>query len=75
MNTKVWNVMYAPGNTERVVGDGENPQTRNSALAAAAIVEKNGWRVWVEHSTTGERLFESANEKANREAVEAASRI
>lgn len=68
MSTKVWNVMYVLGNTARIVGDAGNPQARQSALHLAAVVDKNGWRVWVEHHKTGKRLFESDREKAHREA-------
>lgn len=49
MTKKVWNLMYALGNTERIASDAGNPQSRQSALAGASVIEKNGWRVWVEH--------------------------
>lgn len=68
MSIKVWNVMYALGNTGRIVGDAGNPHARRSALEGAAVVDKNGWRVWVEHHETGKRIFESAREQAHREA-------
>ncbi|AZG12044.1 MULTISPECIES: hypothetical protein [Cupriavidus] len=68
MSTKVWNVMYMLGNTARIVGDAGNPQARKSALHVAAVIDKNGWRVWVEHHKTGKRLFESEREKTHREA-------
>lgn len=71
MSTKVWNLMYALGNTDRVVGDAGNPQARKSALEGAAVIDKNGWRVWVEHHTTGKRLYESERERAHREATTA----
>jgi len=71
MSTKVWNLMYALGNTDRVVGDAGNPQARRSALEGAAVIDKNGWRVWVEHHETGKRIFESEREKAHREATPA----
>lgn len=67
--TKVWNLMYALGNTERVVGDASNPQARASALEGAKKIEQNGWRVWVSHHETGERIFESEREKAYHLAV------
>ncbi len=59
MSTKVWNLMYRLGNTTRVMGDSGNPQTRKSALEGAAVVEKNGWPVWVEHYRTAKKIFES----------------
>ena len=68
MTTKVWNLMYALGNTERVMGDAGNPKTRKSALEGAAVIEKIGWRVWVEHHTSAKRIFESAREKDYRAA-------
>lgn len=70
MTTKVWNLMYALGNTGRVIGDAGNPQRRKSALEGAAVIEKNGWRVWVEHNATSKRIFESARESEHREAAE-----
>lgn len=66
VTTKVWNLMYALGNTDRIVGDSENPQSRKSALEGAAVIEKNGWRVWVEHQSTGKRILESAREIEHR---------
>ncbi|MFK4705929.1 hypothetical protein ABIC83_002768 [Roseateles asaccharophilus] len=66
MTTKVWNLMYALGSTARVVGDADNPQSRASALKGASVIEKNGWRVWVEHHKTGKRIHESALEIAHR---------
>ena len=71
MTTKVWNLMYALGNTERIMGDAENPQSRKSALEGAAVIEKNGWRVWVEHHTTAKRIHEGTYEIAHRKAAEA----
>ncbi|WP_432263348.1 hypothetical protein [Cupriavidus sp. TMH.W2] len=71
MTTKVWNLMYAVGNTGWIVGDASNPQQRKSALEGASVIDKNGWRVWVEHHKTGERLYESEREKAHREATPA----
>lgn len=68
MTTKVWNLMYALGNTNKVVGDSDNPQSRKSALEGAATIDKNGWRVWIEHHKTGVRIFESDREKTHRES-------
>jgi hypothetical protein len=36
-------------------------------------VAANGWRVWVEHAVTGERIFESDVEKAYKQAGQAAA--
>jgi len=68
MSTKVWNLMYEAGTTGRVIGDAENPQRRASALQGAATIERNSWRVWVEHHVTGKRIFESALEVAHQKA-------
>lgn len=59
-SNRVWNLMYVIGNTGRIVGDAANPQDRTGALAGAATVACNGWRVWVEHKDTGKRIFEKA---------------
>lgn len=67
MTTKVWNLLYGLGNTTKIVGDAENPQARKSAIEGAAVIDKNGWLVWIEHHTTGKRLYENSNEKAHRE--------
>ncbi|HDR8983194.1 hypothetical protein QZM46_07590 [Burkholderia vietnamiensis] len=66
---KVWNLIYVLGNTDRVMSDADNPQARASALDGAATIDKNGWRVWVEHHRTSERIFESEREKLHRVAV------
>lgn len=71
MTTKVWNLKYALGNTGRVASDASNPHTRKSALEGAAVIDKNGWRVWVEHHTSGKRIFESSREVVHREATAA----
>ncbi|WP_186168254.1 hypothetical protein [Burkholderia gladioli] len=64
--TKVWNLTYALGNTSRIVSDASNPQVRTSALEGAEKIAANGWRVWVEHRKTGERIFESERERAHQ---------
>jgi hypothetical protein len=71
MAAKVWKLMYVVGNTNRVISDAENPQTRKSALGGAAVIENNGWRVWVEHHETGKRIHEGEQEAAHRKAAEA----
>ncbi len=67
----VWNLLYALGKTDRVMGDSENPQRRARALDGAATITKNGWRCWVEHKDTGKRIFENPAETAHRQAQEA----
>ncbi len=71
-SNRVWKLMYALGNTTRVVGDAANPQDRTGALGGAATIAGNGWRVWVEHKDTGKRIFESQSEVAHRQNEEAA---
>ena len=66
MTTKVWNLMYVLGTTGRVVSESGNPQSRKTALAGAGVVDRNGWRVWIEHHRTGKRLYENAREKAHQ---------
>lgn len=70
---RIWNLMYALGNTSRVVGDAANPQDRTGALSGAEHVAKNGWRVWVEHKDTGKRIFESAAEQKHRATTSVAA--
>ena len=48
VSVKVWNLMYRQGNTGRVIGDADNPQSRRSAHDGAETITKNGWRVGVE---------------------------
>ena len=69
MNTKtqiIWNLKYVAGNPEirfKVTSDASNPMKRSEALNAARKLAKNDWRVWVENNNTGERIFESEQEK------------
>ena len=74
MKQAVWNLFYEVGNTGRVVSDASNPQRRTVVLEGARVVSANGWRVWVEHCKTGKRVFESQQEVAHREAIEAAGK-
>lgn len=53
----------------RVTTDGAGAIKRSEALAGAAKVAANGWRVWVEHAVTGERIFESDVEKAHKQTA------
>lgn len=68
-SNRIWNLMYAAGNTGRVIGDSANPQDRTGALSGAVTVTESGWRVWVEHKDTGKRIFESEVEKQHQAAV------
>lgn len=68
MSKKVWCLKYVVGNPAmfaRVTSCADNPMPRAEALAAAEKVSGNGggWRVWVEHQTKAERIFESQAEK------------
>lgn len=66
---KIWNVMYVAGNPgirSKVTANASNPMKRSEALTAAKRVAANGWRVWVEHSGTRTRIFESDVEKSYR---------
>lgn len=72
-SNRIWDLMYAVGNTGRVVGDAANPQDRAGALGGAATVATNGWRVWVEHKDTGKRIFESAAEQQHRTTASVAA--
>lgn len=76
MSKKVWNLMYVVGNPAmftRVTSNADNPMSRADAMAAAETVAGNGggWRVWVEHHTKTERLFESQAEKDHKAELEA----
>lgn len=66
---KCWILKYVAGNPAmftRVRTDDSGPGRRGEVLADAEKVAANGWRVWVEHAVTGERIFESDVEKAYR---------
>lgn len=70
-SSKVWNLMYVAGNPDmfsKVTANAANPLRKADALADAAKVSSNGWRVWIEHKDTGERIFESLAEKEHRAA-------
>lgn len=58
-SNKVWNVTYYLGNTNRVVTAAGGPMDRLEALQAAGKIERNGWRVWVEHHLTKDRVYDS----------------
>lgn len=69
VSTKVWSLMYRLGTTWRVVGDAANPQGRKSALEGAATITRNGWRVWVEHHTSGKVLYQNPAEIAHQQSL------
>ncbi len=56
----------------RVTTDAAGAMKRGDALAGDEKVAANGWRVWVEHAVSGERIFESDVEKARKQAAVAA---
>ncbi len=73
---KCWSLKYVAGNPAmftRVTTDAAGPGRRGEVLAAAEKVAANGWRVWVEHAVSGERIFESDAEKAHKLGADAAA--
>lgn len=73
---KSWILKYVAGNPAmftRVLTDGSGPGRRGEVLKDAEKVASNGWRAWVEHAATGERVFESHVEKAYQQAQQAAA--
>ncbi|MFC5550310.1 hypothetical protein [Massilia aerilata] len=73
---KCWTLKYVAGNPamfSRVRTDASGPGRRGEVLEAAEKVAANGWRVWVEHAVSGERIFESEVEKAYLQAHQAAA--
>ncbi|WP_298150863.1 hypothetical protein [Flavobacterium sp.] len=73
---KVWNLKYVAGNPEMFSKEttaAGSPMKRSAALSGAQTIESQGggWRVWVEHAETGQRIFESAAEKNHFEDREA----
>jgi hypothetical protein len=74
--TKVWNLKYQLGATSRTASDASNPQTRKAAIEGAKnIANRNGWKVWVEHSKTGERIFDSVGSVPSEFAKKAAADV
>jgi len=72
---KCWSLKYIAGNPEmftQVRTDAAGPGRRSEVLQAAEKVAANGWRVWVEHVSTGKRIFESEVEKKYKNAASAA---
>lgn len=77
MAKKVWNLMYVVGNPamfKNVTSSAGNPMSRAQALEGADTVAGNGgWRVWVEHHISGERIFESDAEREHRKSINESS--
>ena len=74
MPKKVWDLMFVVGNPAmftRVTACSDNPMRRAEALSSAQKLAGHGWRVWVEHQTRQERIFESKAETDHNAAVEA----
>lgn len=68
MSTKVWNLRYVAGNPEMftaITTAAGGPMRRAEAIKEAEDLCRTapGWRIWVEHVKTGERIFESDKEK------------
>lgn len=59
---RVWHVKFVQG--DRVLCDEQGPFTRRCALRVADAVDKNGWRVWVEHFASGRRIHSGKAELA-----------
>lgn len=71
---RIWNLKYVVGNPEvftAVRTEAGGPYKRSEVLRLAQVVAGNGggWRVWVEHITSGERIFESVAEREYRKAA------
>jgi hypothetical protein len=66
-NQNIWIVKFVAGNPllfQKIKTAANGPFKRSTALANAQTIANNNWRVWVEHQTTGKRIFESVVEKA-----------
>lgn len=68
-SSKVWNLKYVAGNPSmfsEVTTSAGGPMSRKEALDGAETINKNGggWRFWVEHVKTAERILESDAEKS-----------
>jgi hypothetical protein len=63
---KAWNLKYVAGNPtlfSNVTTAAGCPMKRSEALEGAETIAANGWRVWIEHTDSGKRIFESDVEK------------
>lgn len=69
MSRKTWNVKFVAGNPEiftEVRTASGSPFTRLGAKEAFEIVANHGWRAWIEHAETQERIAETDAEKEYR---------
>lgn len=59
MSTKVWNLCYRAGNSNRVITAADSPQSKASAIEGAQRMRAAGnpWQSWIEHHKTGEVIF------------------
>ena len=67
MSKKIWNVKFVAGNPDifsEVKMASGSPFTRAAADEAFSNLTRKGWRAWMEHAETGERITESNVEKA-----------
>jgi hypothetical protein len=75
MSKRIWNLKYVAGNPAlftKTTEFGDNPLVRTDALKSAEKLANNGWRVWIEHATSGKRIFESLAEQQHNAARNAA---
>ena len=66
MSKKIWNVKFVAGNPDifsEVKMASGSPFTRAAADEAFSNLARKGWRAWIEHAETGERIAESSVEK------------
>lgn len=77
---KVWNVNFVAGNPalfNKVITASDGPFLRGQAtkLALEMVGVNPAWRIWVEHVSKDERLFESAAEILHRKQLEASKGV
>ena len=68
---KVWALRYVAGNPEifdKVTTDASGPHLRTTAIALAQRLNgmNGGWRIWVEHTRSGERIYQNETEQHYR---------
>ena len=64
-STNVWNLKFVAGNPEhftKIRTAADSPMPRAEALRQAKRLDDR-WRVWVEHASREEKIFESTAEK------------
>ena len=70
--SKSWIVKHVaglPGLFEMVTTDPDSPMPRRDALEKVGVIDKKGWRGWVEHMATGKRAAETAAEKEHQKVL------